>query len=196
MKWQTISESLAQTSVKVQLHCEVHSDRTAEGEGCIQSALTAPSSQWTVSPGWSSHPGTPSSSSHSPHHPSLFTWRHDSFDITSISTALLRNHHHHQHHILHVISTRPWSTCQLIFNIHDVPMPDRQAHLTNSAVGWYLRPIFPTRAVSIFRHRRANGVLLVCAAAVLLGKVDLHFFVVAFFLLPGVNRHCDVQSRC
>lgn len=80
---------------------------------------------------------------------------------------------------------------------HDELMCDRQVYLMNLAAGWYLRPIFPTRAVSIFRHRRANGVLLVCAAAVLLGKIHLHVFVVTFFLFPGVNRHCGVQiSRC
>lgn len=68
---------------------------------------------------------------------------------------------------------------------------------TSLTVGWCSRPIFPTRAVSIFRHGRANGILLVCGAAVLLGKVHLHFFVVAFFLLPRVDRHCDCQiSRC
>uniref|UniRef100_A0A3Q3K9W2 EF-hand domain-containing protein n=1 Tax=Monopterus albus TaxID=43700 RepID=A0A3Q3K9W2_MONAL len=31
---------------------------------------------------WSSHPDIPSSSSHSPHRPSLFTWRHDRFDTS------------------------------------------------------------------------------------------------------------------
>lgn len=68
---------------------------------------------------------------------------------------------------------------------------------TSLTVGWCSRPIFPTRAVSIFRHGRAHGILLVCCAAVLLGKVHLHFFVVAFFLLPRVDRHCDCQiSRC
>lgn len=58
-----------------------------------------------------------------------------------------------------------------------------------------LRPIIPTRAVSIFRHRRANGVILVCAAAVLLVKIHLHLVVVTFLLLPGVNRHCPAQTR-
>lgn len=64
----------------------------------------------------------------------------------------------------------------------------------NFGVYWCLGPVRLTRAVSIFRHGRANRVLLVCAAAVLLRKVHLHFFVVAFFLLPWVDRHGSYQN--
>lgn len=74
---------------------------------------------------------------------------------------------------------------------------DTEVYFDILAVCWCLRPdfffFFPTRAVSIFRHGRANGVLLVRAAAVLLGKIHLHVFVVVFFLLPGVDRHREVQ---
>lgn len=76
---------------------------------------------------------------------------------------------------------------------------DREVYFNILALCWCLRPVFffPTRAVSIFRHGRANGVLLVRAAAVLLGKIHLHVFVVVFFLLPGVDRHREVRmGRC
>ena len=87
-------------------------------------------------------------------------------------------------------------SCQLIKTEtahHDEPQAYRGVNMLNLALGWCFRPVFPTRAVSIFRHGGANSVLLVCAAAVLLGKIHLHFFVVAFLLLPGVNRHGGFQ---
>lgn len=88
------------------------------------------------------------------------------------------------------------SKCELMFNRNSLSWWTNVWQIgkyIKFSCGGYLRPVFPTRAVSIFRHGRANSVLFVCAAAVLLGKIHLHFFVVAFFLLPGVNRHCDFQ---
>lgn len=49
------------------------SRRSSGGDKRPRQCLTAPWGRWTASPGWSSHPSTPSSSSRSPRHPSLCT---------------------------------------------------------------------------------------------------------------------------
>lgn len=49
------------------------SRRSSGGDKRPHQCLTAPWGRWTASPGWSSHPSTPSSSSRSPRHPSLCT---------------------------------------------------------------------------------------------------------------------------